>query len=98
MSEAALFVGGPWDGEMRLMEHAYPIYSVREHRTFGFPGDFKAGAPIVNEYVRHADYKRLEIAGRAFYLIEPRDYEVSLATRDPFERLVDKLTRGYRRV
>lgn len=97
-THAALFVGGPWDGEMRVLEQEYPVYCVRDHQTLGYPAGLMAGTAAVNEYVKYTDYRRQELAGRVFYLADLAAYDERRTTDHPMERLVRMLAVGYKRV
>jgi hypothetical protein len=86
VSEAALFVGGPWDGQHRMLERASFTFEVAVVTLTSANSDYRE---------ERVTYHRVTPMGRVFYLAEP-DRLGALGDKSAVERLLDALRQGYR--
>lgn len=98
MSESVLFVGGPWDGDWRTLEHQHRYYDVAVH-ALGYPYGTKADdRDVVGPCMTRVTYERVPFAGRVFFLADDRpEWERRKDQSHIVERLLARLSEGYRR-
>lgn len=98
--EAVLFIGGPWDGQRRMLRGGHPLWSVAVGPTLAAGYEDLAFRKLDEQQVAvpytQVTYERFKMPGDVIvYVVKPEPYTPN-SLEHPYVRIIQQLAEGYR--